>query len=219
MAIEYSWGCTAGASAVFQFNSSNLSSRLEPRYVVIHAMTVARSQIVCLLLSGVLGAQPPHYTTADVQFMQGMISHHAQAITMAGWAPSHGASSNVLTLCARIAVSQRDEIRSMQRWLGDHHEMVPDSVGQMAGMAGMGMMPGMLTPDQMAELDRARGPDFDKLFLVYMIQHHEGALTMVKQLFDSQGAAQDEVVFKFASDVNADQTAEIDRMAKMLGGP
>jgi uncharacterized protein (DUF305 family) len=80
-------------------------------------------------------------------------------------------------------------------------------------------MPGMLTADQMAELDRARGPGFDKLFLVYMIQHHEGALTMVKQLFDSQGAAQDETVFKFASDVNADQTAEIDRMAKMLGAP
>ena len=80
-------------------------------------------------------------------------------------------------------------------------------------------MPGMLTPEQMAELDRAKGPDFDKLFLVYMIQHHEGALTMVKQLFDTQGAAQDEVVFKFASDVNADQTAEIDRMAKMLGAP
>jgi len=182
-------------------------------------MTVARTQIVCLLLVGTLGAQKPHYTAADVQFMQGMISHHAQAITMAGWAPSHGASGNVLVLCARIAVSQRDEIRSMQRWLGDRHEMVPDSTGGMAGMPGMALMPGMLTPDQMAELDRARGPDFDKLFLVYMIQHHEGALTMVKQLFDTQGAAQDEVVFKFASDVNADQTAEIDRMAKMLGAP
>jgi len=201
----------------------------------MHAMTVARIQIVCCLLTSALAAQPPHYTAADVQFMQGMISHHAQAITMAGWAPSHGASGNVQVLCARIAVSQRDEIRSMQRWLGDHHEMVPDSTGSMAGMAGMEMgsaqpspgqsrrgaalMPGMLTPEQMAELDRAKGPDFDKLFLVYMIQHHEGALTMVKQLFDTQGAAQDEVVFKFASDVNADQTAEIDRMAKMLGAP
>jgi uncharacterized protein (DUF305 family) len=177
-------------------------------------------QIVCCLLASALGAQAPHYTAADVQFMQGMISHHAQAITMAGWAPTHGASDNVRVLCARIAVSQRDEIRSMQRWLGDRHEMVPDSTGGMKGMAmTMGLMPGMLNPEQMAELDRARGPDFDKLFLVYMIQHHEGALTMVKQLFDTQGAAQDEVVFKFASDVNADQTAEIDRMAKMLGAP
>lgn len=212
-------------------------------------MTVVRAQIVCMILATALGAQKPHYTAADVQFMQGMISHHAQAITMANWAPSHGASDNVRVLCARIAVSQRDEIHSMQRWLGDRHEMVPDSSGGMAGMAGMDMgsaqpspgqptsraatgaagaastsrgaalMPGMLTADQMAELDRARGPDFDKLFLVYMIQHHEGALTMVKQLMDTQGAAQDEVVFKFASDVNADQTAEIDRMAKMLGAP
>jgi len=185
----------------------------------MHAMTVARIQIVCSLLASALGAQPPHYTAADVQFMQGMISHHAQAITMAGWAPSHGASGNVQVLCARIAVSQRDEIRSMQRWLGDRHEMVPDSTGHMSMPMNMGLMPGMLTPEQMAELDRAKGPDFDKLFLVYMIQHHEGALTMVKQLFDTQGAAQDEVVFKFASDVNADQTAEIDRMAKMLGAP
>jgi uncharacterized protein (DUF305 family) len=186
-------------------------------------MTVVRSQIVCLaLLAGALGAQQPHYVAADVQFMQGMISHHAQAITMANWAPSHGASDNVRVLCARIAVSQRDEIHSMQRWLGDHHEMVPDSTGHMGGMdqmPGMAMMPGMLTPDQMAELDHARGPEFDKLFLVYMIQHHNGALDMVKQLMETQGAAQDEVVFKFASDVNADQTAEINRMAKMLGAP
>ena len=183
-------------------------------------MTEKRVLTVCTLLASALGAQQPHYTAADVQFMQGMISHHAQAITMAGWAPSHGAGDHVKVLCARIAVSQRDEIRSMQRWLGDHHEMVPDSTGKMAGMTmNMVLMPGMLTADQMAELDRAKGPDFDRLFLVYMIQHHEGALTMVKQLFDTQGAAQDETVFKFASDVNADQTAEIDRMAKMLGGP
>ena len=173
-----------------------------------------------MIMATALGAQKPHYTAADVRFMQGMISHHAQAITMANWAPSHGASDNVRVLCARIVVSQRDEIHSMQRWLGDRHEMVPDSSGKMAGMSmDMALMPGMLTADQMAELDRARGPDFDKLFLVYMIQHHEGALTMVKQLMDTEGAAQDEVVFKFASDVNADQTAEIDRMAKMLGAP
>jgi uncharacterized protein (DUF305 family) len=161
----------------------------------------------------------PHYTSADVQFMQGMISHHAQAITMARWAPSHGASGNVQVLCGRIVVSQRDEIHSMQRWLTDRHEMVPDSTGQMNMKMDMGPMPGMLTPDQMAQLDHAKGPDFDRLFLVFMIQHHEGALTMVKQLMESEGAAQDETVFKFASDVNADQTAEIDRMAHMLGAP
>jgi uncharacterized protein (DUF305 family) len=187
-------------------------------------MTGRRAQLVAsFIAAGVAAAQPartaPHYTAADVAFMQGMISHHAQAITMAGWAPGHGASDNVKVLCARIAVSQRDEIRSMQRWLGDHHEMVPDSTGHMNMAMNMGAMPGMLTPEQMTQLDQAKGPDFDKLFLVFMIQHHEGALTMVKQLMDTEGAAQDETVFKFASDVNADQTAEIDRMAKMLGAP
>jgi uncharacterized protein (DUF305 family) len=170
-----------------------------------------------------VGAQQPaqgrslHYTKADVQFMQGMISHHAQAVTMAGWAPSHGARPDVQILSARIVVSQRDEIHSMQQWLKDHAQMVPDSLGHM-NMA-MGAMPGMLTSEQMTQLDQARGPDFDRLFLVFMIQHHEGALTMVQQLMDTEGAAQDEKVFKFASDVNADQTAEIDRMAKMLGAP
>lgn len=175
-----------------------------------------------MLVASALGAQvkAPHYTAADVQFMQGMISHHAQAITMANWAPGHGASDEVRVLCARIVVSQRDEIHSMQQWLHEHHEMVPDSTGGMSGMKmDMALMPGMLTPDQMAELDKARGPDFDKLFLVYMIQHHNGALSMVQQLFDTQGAGQDEKIFKFASDVNADQTAEINRMAKMLGAP
>jgi uncharacterized protein (DUF305 family) len=185
-------------------------------------MTLIRTQIVGMLVATALGAQsnPIHYTAADVQFMQGMISHHAQAITMANWAPSHGASENVRVLCARIVVSQRDEIHSMQQWLREHHEMVPDSTGGMPGMKmDMALMPGMLTSDQMAELDRAKGPEFDKLFLVYMIQHHNGALSMVQQLFDTQGAGQDEKVFKFASDVNADQTAEINRMAKMLGAP
>jgi uncharacterized protein (DUF305 family) len=187
-------------------------------------MTTRRAQFVAhCLIAACAAAQSvrtaPHYTAADVAFMQGMISHHAQAITMAGWAPSHGASGNVQVLCARILVSQRDEIHSMQRWLGDHHEMVPDSLGHMNMAMSMPPMPGMLTADQMTQLDHASGVDFDKLFLVFMIQHHEGALTMVKQLFDTEGAAQDEIVFKFASDVNADQTAEIDRMAKMLGAP
>jgi uncharacterized protein (DUF305 family) len=192
-----------------------MTRRLVPLVSIAIGVATARAQQPAA--SGSL-----HYTAADVQFMQGMISHHAQAVTMAGWAPSHGASPNVQVLCARIMVSQKDEIRSMQRWLGDRHEMVPDSLGRM-GMpmtgSGAALMPGMLTPDQMAQLDQARGPDFDRLFLVFMIQHHEGALAMVKQLFDTQGAAQDETIFKFASDVNADQTAEIDRMAKMLGAP
>jgi uncharacterized protein (DUF305 family) len=165
----------------------------------------------------------PPYTAADVHFMQGMIAHHSQAVVMAGWAASHGARPDVLRLCDRINVSQRDEILTMQRWLRDRHETVPEADFQyppkgMAGMPGMeGMlMPGMLTPDQMAQLDHAHGPDFDRLFLTFMMQHHLGALTMVGQLFDSQGAAQDDRIFKFASDVSADQTAEIGRMRNML---
>jgi uncharacterized protein (DUF305 family) len=165
----------------------------------------------------------PPYTPADVHFMQGMIAHHSQAVVMAGWAPTHGARPDVLRLCDRINVSQRDEIVTMQRWLRERHETVPEADFQyppksMAGMPGMeGMlMPGMLTPEQMTQLDHARGPDFDRLFLTFMMQHHLGALTMVGQLFDSQGAAQDDRIFKFASDVSSDQTAEIGRMRNML---
>lgn len=175
----------------------------------------------------------PPFTAADVHFMQGMISHHAQAVVMAGWAPSHGARADVRRLCERIDVAQRDEIVSMQRWLLEHHETVPQpdfqtgmaTMAAMPGMSmggaagGMGMMPGMLTPEQMQQLSAARGPDFDRLFLMFMIQHHQGALTMVDQLFGSEGAAQDDKIFKFASDVSADQTAEIDRMTIMLGLP
>ena len=162
---------------------------------------------------------PARYTPADVQFMSGMISHHAQAVLMAGWAPTHGASAAVRTLCERIVVGQRDEIAFMQRWLGERHEVVPpaDPRGHMmAGMDRPMLMPGMLTPEQMAQLDGARGPEFDRSFLKFMIQHHRGAITMVEQLLSTQGAAQDGLVFQFASGVNADQTTEIDRMTRML---
>jgi len=160
----------------------------------------------------------PAYTAADVQFISGMIGHHAQAVQMAGWAPSHGASPAVRALSERIVVAQRDEIGFMQRWLRERHEPVPpaDPRGHvMPGMEPM-LMPGMLTPEQMAQLDAAKGVEFDRLFLTYMIQHHQGAITMVEQLMGSYGAAQDDAVFKFASDVNADQTTEIDRMSLML---
>jgi uncharacterized protein (DUF305 family) len=159
------------------------------------------------------------YTAADVHFMAGMISHHAQAVLMASWAPTHGASGAVRTLCERIVVGQRDEIAFMQRWLGERHEAVPpaDPRGHvMPGMDHPMLMPGMLTPEQMAQLDSARGPQFDRLFLKFMIQHHRGAITMVEQLLSTQGAAQDGLVFQFASGVNADQTTEIDRMTRML---
>lgn len=158
---------------------------------------------------------------ADVQFITGMIEHHAQAVVMAGWAPTHGAGSAVRTLCERILVSQLDEIEAMRTWLRDVGQPVPAATGAparmtMGGMEHHALMPGMLTEEQMAELDRARGAEFDRLFLTYMIQHHEGAIRMVEGLFASQGAAQDNAIYKIASDIFADQDSEIDRMQRML---
>jgi uncharacterized protein (DUF305 family) len=163
----------------------------------------------------------PPYTTADVKFMQGMIGHHAQAIVMANWAPGHGARPDVRILAERIAVAQRDEIAMMQRWLRDRRETVPeaDAHHEHAGMDMPGMpamMPGMLTAEQFAQLDAARGPEFDRLFLTFMIGHHQGAVTMVRQLLAVPGAGQDDDVFRFVADVNVDQTTEIDRMRDML---
>jgi uncharacterized protein (DUF305 family) len=161
------------------------------------------------------------YTDADVQFMSGMIGHHAQAIVMANWAPTHGASASVQRLAERIINAQKDEIATMQRWLGDRLKPVPEATPagmkmMMNGIEHVMLMPGMLTEAQMKQLDQARGPEFDSLFLRFMIQHHRGAVSMVKDLFDSYGAGQDETVFKFASDVNVDQTTEIARMELML---
>ena len=161
------------------------------------------------------------YTEADIHFMSGMIGHHAQAIKMANWAPTHGASPSVLTLAQRIINAQTDEIATMQQWLRDRRQTVPepDPAGmkmKMGGMEHVMLMPGMLSPEQMQQLDAAREAEFDRLFLTYMIQHHRGAVQMVKELFESPGAGQDELVFKFASDVNVDQTTEIARMQRML---
>jgi uncharacterized protein (DUF305 family) len=166
---------------------------------------------------GFQGEGYPH-TTADVAFMTGMIHHHAQAVLIAGWAPSHGASRSLQALCERIVVGQQDEIALAARWLRSRKEPVPnlDPAHAMHTMDHAVMMPGMLTPDQLSRLDLARGPDFDRLFLEYMIMHHQGAITMVDQLFGAQGAGQDETVFRFASDVYADQTTEIRRMQGML---
>lgn len=160
----------------------------------------------------------PPFVAADVSFMSGMIGHHAQAVLMASWAPTHGASPAVLRLCERIGVAQTDEIKFMQTWLHDRNQEVPPADPRGHVMPGMGpmLMPGMLTPEQMKRLDAARGVEFDRLFLTFMIQHHRGALTMVETLLGSYGAAQDEAVYKFSSDVTADQSTEIDRMNLML---
>jgi uncharacterized protein (DUF305 family) len=197
--------------------------------------------VVCVLVVGVVvaprraGAQAPvsgveqarrdsvrrPYTAADIEFMTGMISHHAQAVKMAGWAESHGASRGLQIFCGRIATGQTAEIGLMQQWLKERNQPVPeaDARGMKMDMPGMDhyvMMPGMLTDAQMKELDASHGLEFDRLFLTFMMQHHRGALTMVDKLFGTPGAAQDEIVFKFANDVQADQTTEIDRMQQML---
>ena len=161
------------------------------------------------------------YTAGDVQFMSHMIGHHAQALVMSGWAPSHGANPEVQRLAERIINAQKDEIAIMQTWLRDRRQPVPEAKPGpmkmvMDGMEHEMLMPGMLTDPQMKELDQARGKDFDRLFLRYMIQHHRGAVSMVMDLFGTNGAAQDETVFKFANDVQVDQSTEIARMEKML---
>jgi uncharacterized protein (DUF305 family) len=158
---------------------------------------------------------------ADVEFVTGMIGHHAQALVMSAFAPTNGASPSIRTLAARIINAQKDEIANMQRWLRDRGRPVPevDAGGAMHTMHGMDHsmhMPGMLTAEQLKELEQARGPQFDRLFLTYMIQHHQGAVTMVHELFAMDGAAQDDLIFKLASDIQVDQITEIARMQQML---
>lgn len=171
--------------------------------------------------SGPTAAHARPASEADVRFMSGMIPHHAQAVLIAGWAPSHGARNDIQILAARIVVAQRDEIRLVQSWLQDMGQPVPAADATHARMMHDGvahdmLMPGMLTEEELARLDAARGSEFDRLFLEYMIKHHEGALTMVDELFESYNAAQDETVFRFASDVHADQTTEIRVMQNLL---
>ena len=161
------------------------------------------------------------FTEADVEFMSGMIPHHAQAVLIAGWAQSHGARRDVLALCERIVVGQTDEIHLMQHWLRERGLDVPPDDAKthkmkMGGMVHEMIMPGMLNAEQLVTLDKARGSEFDRLFLEAMIGHHAGAIEMVNTLMGSPGAAADDLVYRFSADVYADQTTEIDRMQKML---
>jgi uncharacterized protein (DUF305 family) len=171
------------------------------------------------LPSSTKGTLPPR-STADVEFMQGMIMHHAQAVEMTAWIPSHTKNKDLHLLGARISSSQTDEIKFMKRWLAARGESVPGTMQSMPGMDmahdPMPLMPGMLTPEQMDALHHAKGADFDYLFLVGMIQHHGGALTMVKDLFDTPGAGQDAELFNFATDADNSQRAEIRIMEDML---
>jgi uncharacterized protein (DUF305 family) len=162
------------------------------------------------------------WTAADVHFMTHMIGHHAQAIDMSRLAPTHGANPAVRRLAERIINAQQDEIATMQQWLRDRKQPVPEARAsatmtmRMNGVEHQMKMPGMLTDAQMKQLDEARGPEFDRLFLTFMIQHHRGAVAMVEELFATDGAGQDETVFRFATDVNVDQVTEIARMRQML---
>jgi uncharacterized protein (DUF305 family) len=161
------------------------------------------------------------YTKPDIEFMSGMIHHHAQAVKMARWCPDHGANRSLAIFCRRIEMAQTTEIGLMQTWLKDRNQPVPEPnprgmIMMMGGMEHVMPMPGMLTDAQMARLDSARGVEFDRLFLTWMIQHHQGAIAMVDTLFKTPGAGNDEIVFKFANDVHADQSTEIARMQQML---
>ena len=172
----------------------------------------------------------PPRSQADVEFMQGMIMHHAQAVEMTALIASHTENKDLGSLGAKISSSQSDEIKFMQRWLAARGEPVSmasssmktstGSTQEMPGMdmshATMALMPGMLTPEQMEELRKAKGAEFDHLFLTGMIQHHNGALIMVKDLFDTAGAGQDAELFNFATDVDTGQRAEIKIMQTML---
>jgi uncharacterized protein (DUF305 family) len=154
------------------------------------------------------------YTGADIKFMQGMIGHHAQAIEMTALIPTHTTSDDMKKLGDRIQISQDDEIHMMQTWLSVRGQQVP--ARNALHMHGATLMPGMLTADEMKQLGDAKGAAFDKLFLEGMIKHHGGALTMVQELFATPGAGQDSEIFAFASDVDADQRMEIERMTALL---
>ena len=177
-------------------------------------------------------ASLPPISRADVEFMQGMIMHHSQAVEMTALIQSHTENKDVRAIGAKISSLQADEIRMMQRWLAARGQAtsmemsvtpgMPDMPGMdMSGTAkpgatGVAPMPGMLTPAQMNALRKARGAEFDRLFLAGMMQHHGGALVMVKDLFNSAGAGQDAEIFDFATDVDNSQRAEIKIMQKYL---
>jgi uncharacterized protein (DUF305 family) len=175
-------------------------------------------------------AQTPQHSEADVRFIHGMIGHHAQALEMTALVPARSARDDVRLMAERIDVSQRSEIERMHRWLrarglavpaADAHPAHPPAGGAHAqhGAGAHAGMPGMATPEEMARLAQATGEVFDALFLELMIRHHEGALVMVDALFGSRGGGQDSEIYSIASEVDADQRMEIDRMRTMQQGP
>lgn len=205
-----------------------------PRYVGLFPLVLALA-----LCPGVADAQPPRivqpgapgqptreisasdatdasgvrHTAADVRFMQGMLGHHAQALEMTALLPSRTTRDDLRALARRIEASQSDEMAMMREWLAERGEAQPDAHAH----HGHGtLMPGMLTPDEMQRLREAQGAAFERLFLDGMIRHHEGALTMVRDLLATPGAGQEPELFAFASDVEADQAMEIRRMRALV---
>lgn len=221
--------CAVFATAVFLITTalSSQQANVAPGPAIVQPGAPGHSNKP--LTPATADATPREPSEADTSFMQGMIMHHSQAVEMTALLRTRSKSEEVQELGQRINISQTDEMRFMKQWLSDRGKTVPvehDSMDHMAGMhhdmAGMDMsgsmpmMPGMLTPEQMKALTAATGAEFDHLFLTGMIQHHTGALTMVKQLFDTPGAGQDAQLFDFAMDVDNTQQAEIDIMRSLL---
>jgi uncharacterized protein (DUF305 family) len=180
----------------------------------------AATQTLPPLLGATPSAAPAEVNPADVHFLTGMIPHHAQAVRMAQWVPDRSSRADVKLMAERMLISQREEIELMRMWLSDRAQPVPAADATHMRMDHGGMvhdmlMPGMLTDAELAQLEAARGVEFDRLFLTFMIRHHLGAVAMVTDLF-AAGAGQDDFVYKFATDVNADQHMEIRRMQEIL---
>jgi uncharacterized protein (DUF305 family) len=220
----------AGTSIVGLFAVQVYAQQIEPATPVV-VQPGAPGQPTRTLPPSTRATLPPR-SPADVRFMQGMIMHHAQAVEMTALIESHTTTKDLRSLGARISSSQSDEIKFMKRWLEARgeptgepispmtHEMPAMNMSMdMSDHAGHSMlMPGMLTAKQMEALKKAKGEEFDRLFLTGMIQHHNGALIMVKDLFDTAGGGQDAELFNFATDVDSGQRAEIRIMQTMLGG-
>ena len=202
-------------SAVF---SACHTSRPEPA-IVRAQMPATRAETVLPLTPAKADSAPAPTRYTDIQFMQGMIAHHAQALEMTTLIPSRTSREDLRRLGERIDASQKAEIAMMQRWLRSHGAEVPslDAHGMHHDAAGhMTMMPGMLTHVEMSQLEKSSGVEFERLFLQLMIRHHQGALTMVSDLMSTSGSARDEQIFNYATDINADQSAEIQRMQTLL---
>ncbi|HKQ51042.1 MAG TPA: DUF305 domain-containing protein [Pyrinomonadaceae bacterium] len=212
----------AACALVCLFSLTVCAQQAEPQAPPVVVQPGAPGQPTRRLPPGTRATLPPS-SPKDVEFMQGMIMHHAQAVEMTALIESHTENKDLRLLGARISQSQSDEMKFMKRWLEARGEPVSPPMPGMQDMPGHDMsghhmlMPGMLTPKQMDALRKAKGAEFDHLFLTGMIQHHNGALVMVKEMFDTAGAGQDADLFNFATDVDSGQRAEIKIMQTMLG--